>query len=194
MNLKMRFAAFYVAAFVLQLSPALSQERVTLQERITQSNACHGEGGNSSMELVPSLAGQPDFFLLNQLVLLREGVRKIDAMSDVAKGLSDSDIQSLAAHFAQLPVAPMGDAPDAAKVAQGAKLAEMKRCNSCHGTNLSGDQQVPRIAKQRIDYLFAALKAYRDDTRTGADTSMSAMIFGLSDADLEALAHYAASR
>ena len=53
---------------------------------------------------------------------------------------------------------------------------------------------MPRIAKQRIDYLFAALKAYRDDTRTGADTSMSAMIFGLSDADLEALAHYVGSR
>jgi cytochrome c553 len=57
-----------------------------------------------------------------------------------------------------------------------------------------GDQQVPRIAKQRVDYLIGSLKSYRDNTRTGADTSMSAMIFGLSDADLEALAHYVASR
>lgn len=188
------FIASLMAISCAYLSPALAQERVTLQERVTQCNACHGEGGNSSMDLVPSLAGQPDFFLLNQLVLLREGVRKIDAMADIVKGLRDEDIQALAAHYAQLPAQRMGDTPDKAKVEQGAKLGEMKRCNSCHGPSLSGDQQVPRIAKQRIDYLYAAMKAYRDNTRTGADTSMSAMIFGLSDADLEALAHYAASR
>jgi cytochrome c553 len=38
------------------------------------------------------------------------------------------------------------------------------------------------------------MKSYLDDTRTGADTAMTAAIVGLSDADLTALAHYAASR
>lgn len=70
----------------------------------------------------------------------------------------------------------------------------MKRCDSCHGPSLAGDQQVPSIAKQRIDYMLLVPKAYRDNTRTGADTSMSAMIFGLTDAELEALAHYSAAQ
>ncbi len=53
---------------------------------------------------------------------------------------------------------------------------------------------MPRLAKQRVDYMTGALKALRDDQRTGADTQMSATVFGVSDADLAALAHYAASR
>ncbi len=179
---------------VMLAAHPLTAHCATLDERVAQCNACHGEGGNSVMEAIPSLASQPDFFLLNQLVLLREGVRKIDAMSDIVKPLTDSEIQDLAAYYAKQPAKLTGDQPQAEKVEAGAKLATQKRCNSCHGNELMGDQQVPRIAKQRVDYLISSLKSYRDNTRTGADTSMSAMIFGLSDADLEALAHYAASR
>ena len=53
---------------------------------------------------------------------------------------------------------------------------------------------MPRIAKQRVDYLVKSLKEFRDGTRLGADTNMSVPVAGLSDADLAALAHYAASR
>ncbi len=53
---------------------------------------------------------------------------------------------------------------------------------------------MPRLAGQRVDYLIASLKEYRDNTRSGADTLMSVVVQGLSDADLAALAHYAASR
>ena len=65
---------------------------------------------------------------------------------------------------------------------------------SCHGADLAGQDQIPRIGKQRIDYLTKALKEFRDGTRPGADTIMSGAVAGLSDADLAALAHYAASR
>ena len=37
---------------------------------------------------------------------------------------------------------------------------------------------MPRVAKQRIDYLFEALKSYRDDPRPGADTAMSQPVGG----------------
>jgi hypothetical protein len=37
-------------------------------------------------------------------------------------------------------------------------------------------------------------RSYRDNPRSGADTAMSATVAGASDADLMALAHYAASR
>jgi cytochrome c553 len=49
---------------------------------------------------------------------------------------------------------------------------------------------MPRLAKQRIDYLISSMQALRDGTRTGADTLMTAAIRGVSDADLAALAHY----
>ena len=68
------------------------------------------------------------------------------------------------------------------------------RCGFCHLPSLAGQMQMPRLAKQRIDYMIDSLKALRDNTRSGADTQMSASIYGVSDADLAALAHYAASR
>jgi len=51
-----------------------------------------------------------------------------------------------------------------------------------------------RLARQRVDYLSKALQELRDGRRSGADTLMSAAVAGLTDADLAALAHYAASR
>jgi cytochrome c553 len=38
------------------------------------------------------------------------------------------------------------------------------------------------------------MKEFRDNTRSGADTLMSNIVIGVSDADLAALAHFAASR
>jgi cytochrome c553 len=53
---------------------------------------------------------------------------------------------------------------------------------------------MPRVAKQRIDYLIHALKQFRDNKRSGADTLMSNVVIGVSDDDIAALAHYGASR
>ena len=54
------------AAVIFGLGPAFSQS-ISLAERIKLCSACHGEDGNSRIEKIPSLAGQPDFFVLNQL-------------------------------------------------------------------------------------------------------------------------------
>ena len=55
-----------------------------------------------------------------------------------------------------------------------------------------GQKQVPRIANQREDYLVTALKDYRDNRRSGTDTSMNSVLYQVSDADIQALAHYLA--
>jgi cytochrome c553 len=36
------------------------------------------------------------------------------------------------------------------------------------------------------------MKAYRDNQRTGADTSMNGILYRLPDGDIQALAHYLA--
>jgi cytochrome c553 len=165
-----------------------------LAERIQQCGACHGEDGNSLMENIPSLAGQPEFFLLNQLVLMREGVRRVEVMTPFVKDLKDPDLEALAKHYSKLVPKPSGEAIDPALVARGAELANARRCGSCHLPSLAGQDQMPRVAKQRIDFLILTLKAFRDNPRPGADTLMSGAVAGLTDADLTALAHYAASR
>ena len=165
-----------------------------MQERIEQCGGCHGEDGNSKLENIPSLAGQPAFFTLNQLVLMREGVRKVEPMMPFVQDLKDSDIQALAEHFAKLEPKASDETIDAALVERGAKVAAQRRCASCHLPTLAGQEQMPRLARQRVDYMTMAMNAYLKDQRTGADTAMTAAIFGLSADDITALAHYAASK
>jgi cytochrome c553 len=180
-----------LAAVVLSAAPAFAQ---SLNERLQTCAGCHGEDGNSKLEKIPSIAGQPEFFILNQLVLMREGIRKVEAMAPIVKGMKDEEINALAAHYAKQTAKKDDEPLDAALVKRGGEIAAQKRCVSCHGNNLQGDQQVPRIAKQRIDYLIYVLMEFRDGRREGADTIMSQPVAGLADADLKALAHYAASK
>ena len=173
---------------------AVHGQGMPLGERIKLCGACHGDGGNSRMPNIPSLAGQPEFFLVNQLFLFREGVRKVEAMTPLVRDLKDPDLVALAKHFAALEAKPSEEPIEPALVKRGETLAGPMRCASCHLPELTGQQQMPRLAKQRVDYLIHSMKEFRDDRRSGADTLMSNVVSGVSDADLAALAHYAASR
>ena len=90
-----------LAAAALCASAALAQ-KMPLDERIELCGSCHGEDGNSRTENIPSLAGQPEFFIMNQLFLMREGVRRVEAMTALVKELKDAELDALASHFAGL--------------------------------------------------------------------------------------------
>jgi cytochrome c553 len=180
-----------LAAAIVSVSGAGAQG---VAERVKQCAVCHGEDGNSQMANLPSLAGQPEFFIINQLFLMREGVRKVDAMAVLVKDLKDDDLQALAKHYAAQPPKASGEPIDPTLVQRGSELAATRRCGSCHQPALNGADQIPRIAKQRVDYLITALKELRDGKRPGSDTLMSQAVAGLSDNELAALAHFAASR
>jgi cytochrome c553 len=182
-----------LAAAICCAASATAQTK-TLNERIELCTACHGEAGISKNEKVPSLAGQPEFFVLNQLFLMREGIRKVEAMTDVVKDMKDEDMTALGAYFAKLPAKASDEAIDPALVKRGEAIAKAKLCASCHLPTLAGQQQMPRLAKQRVDYLVHSMTEFRDNTRPGSDTLMAGVVAGLSDADLLALAHYSASR
>jgi cytochrome c553 len=185
-------AAAFVCAGQFHAGDALAQSGA-LAEKIQLCAACHGDDGNSKLEKIPSLAGQPAFFILDQLFLMREGVRKVEAMAPIVKDLKDDDLTSLSQHFAALAPKRSDEAVDAALAKKGAEIATQRRCSSCHLPSLAGQEQMPRLARQRLDYLIETLKSYRDSPRPGADTAMSAAIAGATDADITALAHYAAS-
>jgi cytochrome c553 len=182
-----------LAAVLLGTMPATAQP-MSYAERLQACHTCHGEDGNSKMEKIPSLAGQPAFYILNQLFLMREGVRVVEAMTPFVKDLKDEELDRLSKLFAALPAKPSGEAIDQAKAKRGEEISTQRRCSSCHLPSLAGQDQMPRLAKQRIDYLIPTLQSYRGTPRPGADTAMSAAIAGASDADIEALAHYCASK
>ena len=149
--------------------------------------------GNSSMESVPSLAGQPALFLTNQLILMREKLRPVEAMEPFVKGLKDDEITALAEHYAGLAPEPGGEAVDRTLVARGAELARQLRCGSCHLPTYEGQEQMPRLVPQRVDYIVKSLTEYREGKRYGIDTSMNGVMYRVSDQDIRALAHYLGS-
>ena len=157
---------------------------------------CHGADGRSQMQDIPSLAGQPAGFIVLQMILFREGIRQVPAMTAFAEGLPDKDIEDLAAFFASQPHGPPDDRGprDAALFARGQALIGPRNCASCHLPTLAGREQIPRLAAQREDFLARTMIEYRDGLRVGADTQMNGAVFGLSNTDIAALAHYLAQR
>ncbi len=155
--------------------------------------ACHGADGNSSTSGTPSIAGQPKLFLENQLVLFREELRKSEQMLPVVKGLKDAEIVKLAEHFSKLPARPVAVSPaDKGLSVKGEALAKKLRCGICHLADFRGQNQIPRLAGQREEYLDAEMRAYRDNKRTGGDTIMAATLYGVKDDEIKALAHFLA--
>ena len=159
--------------------------------------ACHGEQGQSAMPLVPSLGGQPSFYVATQLFLFRDGRRNdhpmAAAMSAVAKDMDNTALRGWSDFVATLPVPHRPHAePDAAKMNRGRALAESKHCLGCHGRDLAGQRQVPRVAHQREDYLQLTLTGFRSGQRVGYTAAMSEAVAGLTPQDIEALARFMA--
>ncbi len=184
------FSLWLVQSVALGQTPSVAGK--PLAEQLEACAACHGEGGNATAPNVPSLAGQQPLFLTNQLILFREGLRKSELMGPAASGLKDVEILKLSEALSKLQLKPAPGPPDATRMQRGAELVTALRCNNCHLPNLLGREQIPRIAGQREDYLGLSLRQYRDNNRVGSDTSMTAAMYGVSDGDVDALAHFLA--
>ena len=154
---------------------------------------CHGEGGISQMENIPSLAGQPDQFIQWQLVYFRAGSRKNEQMQPIVEELNNEDIRNLGAYFSSLTPAkpPADDNPDLS--AKGKQAAAGRRCASCHTDNFAGTKAVARLTGQREEYLLKALRDYKSGQRVGGGQAVMADVaYPLSEEEIEALAHYLA--
>lgn len=160
--------------------------------RLPVCESCHGSAERPPLAGTPSLSGQPREFLALQMFLFREGLREAAPMAKTMDGLSDHDLLEIASHFASQSPPRADGKRDPGLHARGAALSKAMGCGGCHGENFRGRQHVPRLANQREDYLAAAMKAYRDNRRTGIDTTMNGILYRVPDADLEALAHFLA--
>jgi cytochrome c553 len=157
--------------------------------------ACHGPNGRSDMAGVPVLAGQPSLYVITQLFLFREGRRNNEAMTAIAKTLTDDDLRGFSDYIGTLPpvAAPTAATPaDAARMAKGKALAEQNKCLFCHGPDLGGGQQVPRIAGQKEEYLQASLRGFQSGKRAAYTQAMPAAVSQIAVEDLDTLAYFAA--
>jgi cytochrome c553 len=163
---------------------------------------CHGIVGYQAsfpeVHKVPKISGQGAKYITSALNAYKKGERKHPTMRGIAASLSDQDIADLSAFYAASGVvegtAALGAAP--AATGHAAELVAKGNCVSCHGTSFSApiDPSYPRIAGQHDDYLFVALKSYKNDGNSAQVGRSNAIMGGVakqfSNAELKEIAAY----
>jgi cytochrome c553 len=162
----------------------------TVQERMAVCLACHGATGQSETPEVPSLGGQTAPYALIQIFMFREKLRQTEPMNEATKGFSDDDLRAFSDAIAKLPAPrPPAEPGDAERLVRARALAEQNRCNVCHRVDYSGQENVPRLAAQREDYLLKTLRDYKTNRRRGYDATMAEVLQPIDDAQVVELAY-----
>ncbi|HYL70186.1 MAG TPA: c-type cytochrome [Candidatus Dormibacteraeota bacterium] len=169
--------------------------------------ACHGATGNSINPIWPSLAGQHQGYITEQLALLKSGTRVAPVMQPMALSLSAQDMADLGAYFEKQALAGLEADPSLWQAGEklyrgGDAKRSIPACIGCHGPNGRGNGPArwPQIRAQQSVYVATQLNNYAAHTRyatvagqAAAPASaeiMSDVASRLSEADINALAAY----
>ncbi len=169
---------------------ALAAVMQTGREQAAFCSYCHGLDGNSRKSLIPNLAGQDPYYLLDQIERFADGRRNDFIMSPQARRMTPEEKVALAVYYSSATPRPTdGEGYDATSVGKGRSLY-VQSCQHCHGADGHGTGTYPRIAGQHAEYVRNTLKHFRDADKNRQNALMAAQARGLADADIEALTAY----
>ena len=168
----------------------------TIAER--QCGACHGIDGRGKGPAIPTLAGQPEGYLLAAMAEYKDGRRHHAALRAIIQGLSDAETRNVAAYFASLPPIAASSAQNVQPFSpyeNGKKLAVT--CGQCHGPDgNSKTPGTPSLAGQQPRYFATAVHEYLVGSR-GTPSPMPPMHMLVRDmrpVDVDSVALYFASQ
>jgi cytochrome c553 len=116
-----------------------------------------------------------------------------EPMNEMAKAFTDDDLRTFSDFIATLPKPSLpADAGDPARMQRAQALIQQNRCNSCHTTDFSGRDNIPRIADQREDYLAKTMREYKDNSRHGYDGTMAEVLQPVTVEQIADLAYFLA--
>src|SRR6266545_3111982 len=140
---------------------------------------CHGARGVGDDAATATLASQDPDYLLRSMKAYRT-TRKHPGMQRAVAGLSERDIESIAAFYTIQKSRPAEN---------GQRLIEdlTEKCGRCHAGNVENPTlAIPNIRGQDRDYLVMALRAYRDDRRQSSTMHIMSLPYG--DSVIESIA------
>lgn len=185
-----------------QLEQRVGSGNIALGKQKIQSEncrECHGLYGIGLAPSAPKLAGQYADYLVKQLKNFQSGERKHTVMNSMADGLTDDDVEDIAAYFASNKTM-QGDGLGATQLAKdlffkGDMARNIAPCKSCHGENgkgkFSDTGSYPVIGGQHMIYLREQLRNWRKGERCNSPGGvMNIIAKSLSDAEIEALADF----
>lgn len=161
-------------------------------EKAPICTGCHGGNGVPADKSVPVLAGQQEGYIYLELRDYQSGKRTNELMQQIAGSLTKSEMEDLAAYFAQQPWPNLGQAQVSDAAAKHVETINGSAgCSGCHGQDWLGNSAIPRVADQGADYLRATMLAFKSGARAN-NPWMSALLKTYSDADIEAISKYLA--
>jgi sulfide dehydrogenase cytochrome subunit len=194
-------------AVVCAISLHAATWAVDLEALIESCNGCHGTDGISQWNDMPTIAGIDAFVHSEALWVYQdqgrpcasEPYRQGDtgrpdtSMCDVAAGLSDVEIEAIAAHYAALPFVPAQQDFDPTLAEKGMTIHE-RECRRCHSEGGSNpDDEASILAGQWMGYLETTFAEYAAGQRD-QPAKMKEKLDPLSADDIRALVHYYASQ
>jgi cytochrome c553 len=134
--------------------------------------ACHGADGNSVVGQWPTLAGQRESYLFEQLEHIRDEERVIAVMKGLLNNYSDDDLRDVSAFYAsQKTKVSQADEANLALGQQIYRAGNLKSgvpaCTGCHGPAGKGleSAQYPMLGGQKAEYVVTSLIAYQTGER-----------------------------
>ena len=149
--------------------------------------ACH----NDEMVANPILDGQHAKYIEKQLRDLKKDLRVHAQMQGIAKTLDDKQIVDISKAFASKNWANPNPKSDPAIQEEGKNLVRKGNCTRCHGSELEGTYNIPRLAGQRSQYLKTTLLQYKNKERNNFPP-MSSMLNRYSEEEIGVMADYIA--
>ena len=95
----------------LEVKPLPKGDPIRGEKLVGSCAACHGADGNSLVGMWPTLAGQRELYLFDQLHHIQEGERVIESMMGLLDDYNDDDLRDMAAYYASQKI-KVGQASD----------------------------------------------------------------------------------
>jgi cytochrome c553 len=89
---------------------------------------------------------------------------------------------------------PVGSVGNGAVLVTTGNAGRTLQCTACHGLDLKGFGDVPRLAGRSPSYLMRQLFDFKSGTRTGASGLMKVVVANLTQEDMVSIAAYISSR
>ena len=185
----MKFSIYVIWFFLLSITNVSAEK--TPEELSSTCLGCHGVVSYNNIYptyKVPKLGNQHKDYLVAALKAYRSGERTHLTMRAHASNLSDSDIVKIAEYFSSIKYQEQ-----VTNTADIEMIEEANSCVGCHGAD--GNSMIPtfpKIAGQYQDYLYHALKAYKNGDRNNA--IMNGISSTLNEKQMKKLSKYFSSQ
>jgi cytochrome c553 len=187
-----------LAAFTLTATALAEGNVETGATKAAVCSACHGPSGHSTNGQWPNLSGQHASYIVEQLKAFKSGQRVNPAMQPLVAGLSDEDMQDVAAYYASQTEAGLEADPSYWKAGEkiyrgGVRDQNVPACIACHGPIGRGNApgKYPALRAQHAEYTLKQLRDYASKERkTGPAGIMQTIAGRLTEEEMRNLASY----